>query len=112
MALKRMETPRVGRQIAGMGKPKSKDLPDLGYLARTGAEITVRVTPKASRNSIQLRDGQLRVTVTVVPENGKANDAVQRLLAVAMGIAPSQLQLKRGQMSREKMFVYSGPSCS
>lgn len=95
-----------------MGKPKKKDLPDLSHLAQTGAEIAVRVTPKASRNAIEIRDHQLRVSVTVVPENGKANDAVQALLATAMGVAPSQLTLKRGQGAREKLFVYSGSSRS
>ncbi|AZV79189.1 DUF167 domain-containing protein [Parasedimentitalea marina] len=93
-----------------MGKPKSKDLPDLGHLAQTGTEIAVRVTPKAARNAIQFKNGQLRISVTVVPENGKANDAVQGLLSKAMGVAPSYLQLKRGQAAREKLFVYSGPS--
>ena len=95
-----------------MGKPKSKDLPDLGHLAQTGAEISVRVTPKAARNTIYLKEGQLRISVTVVPENGKANAAVQDMLSKAMGVARSHLQLKRGQTAREKLFVYSGPSCN
>jgi uncharacterized protein len=34
-----------------MGKPKSRDLPDLSDLAHSGAEIAVRVTPTASRNA-------------------------------------------------------------
>ncbi|NRB19540.1 MAG: DUF167 domain-containing protein [Rhodobacteraceae bacterium] len=95
-----------------MAKPKRKNLPDLGHLALTGAEIAVRVTPRAARNAIELRDGQLRISVTVVPENGKANGAVLGLLSIAMGVAPSQLQLKRGHSAREKLFIYSGPSRS
>ena len=61
-------------------------LPDLSHLATPGATVTVRVTPKASANGIVLRDGQIRVNVTVVPEGGKANAAVQKLLAKAMGV--------------------------
>jgi uncharacterized protein len=95
-----------------MGKPRKKDLPDLTYLARPGAEIAVRVTPKAARNSIELRQGVLRISVTVAPENGKATGAVQSLLATAMAVAPSQLVLKRGQTSRDKLFVYVGSSRS
>ncbi|PCJ08250.1 MAG: hypothetical protein COB16_07900 [Rhodobacteraceae bacterium] len=95
-----------------MGKPKKKDLPDLSHLAQPGAEIAVTVTPKAARNAIQIRDGVLRVLVTVVPEKGKANTAVQGLLAKAMGVAPSHLTLKRGQGARAKLFVYLGPSRS
>jgi len=91
-----------------MAKPKIRDLPDLSDLARPGAEIALRVTPKAARTSL-LRDGDaLRATVTVAPENGKANAAVQALLAAAMGVAPSRLELRRGQTARDKVFVFLG----
>lgn len=95
-----------------MGKPKKKHLPDLSHLAQPGMEILVRVTPKASRNAIELGNDGLRVLVTVVPENGKANEAVRDLLATAMGVAPTHLTLKRGQSAREKLFVYSVASRS
>lgn len=77
---------------------------DLFHLAKTGAEIAVRVTPKASRNRITLEEGQIRVYVTTVPEGGKANAAVQKVLAKAMGIAKSRLTLLRGQTARDKVF--------
>ncbi len=77
---------------------------DLSDLACEGAEIAVRVTPNASRNKV-VRDGEgLRVYVTVVPENGKANAAAQKLLAKALGLAKSRLSLIRGATSRDKMF--------
>ena len=77
---------------------------DLTELARPGAEIAVRVTPKASRNRIVAEQGAIRVYVTVAPEGGKANAAVQKLLAKALGVAKSQLQLVRGQAARDKVF--------
>ena len=77
---------------------------ELAHLAVTGTEISVRVTPKASRNAIVEEEGSLKVFVTAVPEGGKANDAVRKLLAKALGIAPSQLALIRGEPSREKVF--------
>ena len=79
-------------------------LPDLSALARPGAEIAVRVTPRAARNRISDSDGVLRVYVTVVPEDGKANAAVQKLLAKALGLPKSRLRLIRGQTSRDKIF--------
>lgn len=88
-----------------MAKPKVNALPDLSHLARPGGEVCVRVTPKASRDSLTEADGTLRVTVTAPPEDGKANEAVRKLLARAMGIAPSRLQLRRGQTARDKVFV-------
>ncbi|MDK3017499.1 DUF167 domain-containing protein [Pseudodonghicola flavimaris] len=91
-----------------MAKPKIRNLPDLSDFARPGAEIALRVTPKAARTSLT-RDGDaLRATVTVAPENGKANAAVQALLAAAMGVAPSRLEIRRGQTARDKVFVFLG----
>lgn len=72
--------------------------------AEPGAEIAVRVTPRASRNAV-VQDGDvLRVYVTVPPEGGKANAAVVKLLAKTLGIAKSRLTLLRGQSAREKVF--------
>lgn len=79
-------------------------LPDLTHLGNKGTEITVRVTPKASRNTIRVEDNFIRVYVTVVPEHGKANSAVAALLAKAVGIAKSQLDLVKGATSRDKVF--------
>ena len=90
-----------------MAKPKLKNLPDLSDLARSGADILVRVTPGATQAGIT-RDGQkLRVSVSVPAERGKANAAVQKLVAAAMGVAPSNLTLVRGQTGRDKVFRYS-----
>ena len=77
---------------------------DLSHLARPGAEIAVRVTPRASRNAVILDGEAIRVTVTVVPEDGKANAAVIKLLAKALGVAKSRLVLVRGATSRDKLF--------
>lgn len=77
---------------------------DLSHLAVEGREITVRVTPKASRNKIVVEGDAIRVYVTTVPEGGKANAAVQKLLAKAMGLAKSRLVLVRGQSARDKVF--------
>ncbi|MDO6798024.1 DUF167 domain-containing protein [Shimia thalassica] len=80
---------------------------NLSRLAVEGTEITVRVTPKASRNVVKVEEGQIRVYVTTVPEGGKANAAVQKLLAKQMGLAKSRLVLIRGQTARDKTFVVS-----
>jgi uncharacterized protein YggU (UPF0235/DUF167 family) len=77
---------------------------DLRHLARPGAEIAVRVTPRASRNAVVLDGETIRVLVTVVPEDGKANAAVVKLLAKALGVAKSRLELLRGATSRDKLF--------
>ncbi|MFN3647163.1 MAG: DUF167 domain-containing protein [Gemmobacter sp.] len=78
--------------------------PDLSRLALPGAEIAVRVTPRAGRNGIEETPDGLRVRVTAPPEDGKANEAVRRLLAKALGVAPTRLVLVRGATARDKVF--------
>ena len=77
---------------------------ELAHLATPGAEIAVRVTPRASRARVTVEEGLIRVYVTVVPEDGKANRAVQEALAKALGLAKSRLTLIRGQTARDKVF--------
>lgn len=76
----------------------------LSHLAIPGTTLTVRVTPKASRNVVEEVAGRLRVLVTVVPEDGKANKAVVKLLSTALGISKSRLTLTQGATSRDKVF--------
>ncbi|WP_343502982.1 DUF167 domain-containing protein [Alloyangia pacifica] len=77
---------------------------DLSHLAAPGTVLELRVTPKASRNEIREEEGQIRVYVTTVPENGKANEAVIKLLSKALGVPKSRLTLIRGATSRDKAF--------
>ncbi|SDH42242.1 DUF167 domain-containing protein [Alloyangia pacifica] len=82
--------------------------PDLTHLAAPGTVLELRVTPKASRNEIREEEGQIRVYVTTVPENGKANEAVVKLLSKALGVPKSRLTLVRGATSRDKAFRVEG----
>ena len=79
---------------------------ELKHLAGTGREFSVRVTPKASRNRITLsgEPPMIRVYVTTVPEAGKATAAVVKLLAKAIGVAKSDIELVRGAKDRNKVF--------
>lgn len=80
-------------------------MPDLSGWAVPGAEIAVRVTPNARREALEAEaGGPVRISVTVVPEDGKATLAARDLLAKAMGVAKSRLTLVRGAKSRDKLF--------
>ena len=68
--------------------------------------LRLRVSPKAKRNAVLgLRGDVLKVSVTAVPERGKANDAVIVLLAEALGIAPSSIRLLSGASSKDKVVT-------
>lgn len=79
---------------------------DLSHLARPGARLSLRVSPGARTESIlEAADGTLRLRVTAPPEKGKANAAVLKLLARALGVPKSRLRLLRGQGARDKVVV-------
>jgi len=67
--------------------------------------LAVRVQPGASRDEIVGWQGAaLRVRVSAPPRDGRANAAVTRLLAAALGVAPSTVQLVRGAGGRDKVY--------
>ena len=76
-----------------------------------GREFRVRVTPKAASESVRACDdgrADLLVSVTAAPDGGKANRAVTALLARALGVPKSRLQLMRGAQARDKVFRVRG----
>ncbi len=71
--------------------------------------LSVKVTPKAASNRIKVEhkaDGTLlvRVYVTVVAEDGKANEAVIALLAKELNIPKSALTILQGFKTRDKVL--------
>lgn len=70
------------------------------------ARLSVRVTPRASRESVQGFDetGTLRVRVTAPPADGAANAAVVRLLADALRLNSRDVVLVTGASNRNKVF--------
>lgn len=90
-----------------MAKPKTEFPPADAVRALADAEgrLAVRVTPGARVEVLEISEGRLLAKVRAKPEDGKANAAVQELLAGALGIAPSRIRLLRGATSREKLFA-------
>lgn len=77
---------------------------DLKAHLNGATEFTVRATPKSSRDRIVIEGEDIRVYVTTVPENGKANTAIMKLLSKALGVPKTSLTLVRGETSRDKTF--------
>jgi hypothetical protein len=73
------------------------------------ARIAVRVQPRSSKDEIAgEREGALIVRVTAPPVEGRANDAVRKLLAKRLGIAPSRVTVVRGASGRDKLVEIDG----
>jgi uncharacterized protein len=79
-----------------------------------GLIVTVRLTPKAGRDSIDgiayLSDGRtvLKARVGAAPSDGEANGALTRLLAQTLRIAPHDITLIGGAASRVKRLLIKG----
>jgi uncharacterized protein (TIGR00251 family) len=73
------------------------------------AQIRVRLTPRAAREQIAAGDGgSYLVRVTAPSVDGRANDALCRLIARRAGVAPSRVTLVRGAKGREKVVSVDG----
>jgi len=64
---------------------------------------TIKVILNAKEESVELKDGVLVVRVNKVPENGKANEAVVKLLAKHFKVAKNQVKIIRGLTGRNKI---------
>jgi uncharacterized protein (TIGR00251 family) len=74
-----------------------------------GAVLEVRVSPGAKRGRILGLHGEaLKVAVQAPPERGRANRAVQELLAGACGAKASDVAVVRGGTARQKAVLFRG----
>ncbi|HEX2257018.1 MAG TPA: DUF167 family protein [Afifellaceae bacterium] len=85
-------------------------------LAADGIVVAVRLTPRAPRDRIAgietLADGRtvLKARVRAVPEKGKANAALEALLAEALGVPRAAVAVVAGGASRLKSVAVTGKS--
>jgi hypothetical protein len=74
-----------------------------------GALVRVRAQPGSRRNSLTgMREGELCVAVTAPPDRGRANEALVEVLAKALGVSRSRIELVSGGTNRHKRFVVQG----
>lgn len=79
-----------------------------------GLKVFIRLTPKAAANRIgeicETADGsvELKVQVTTVPEKGKANAALVKLLAKTWKLAKTDLSVVSGTTDRHKTILVCG----
>ncbi|HEX2765809.1 MAG TPA: DUF167 domain-containing protein [Candidatus Limnocylindria bacterium] len=73
------------------------------------ADLSIRVVPRASADRVgPYRDGVLAVRTTRPPTDGEANDRVVRLVARALDVAPSAIELVSGARGRSKRLRIAG----
>ena len=72
--------------------------------------LRIHVTPRSRANEIRASrsDGIVRVRVTEVPEDGRANRAVLALLSDRLGLPKGALAVAGGGSSRQKWIEVEG----
>lgn len=76
-----------------------------------GLILKIRVNPRASRTEPEgILDGRLKLRVQAPPVEGKANEAVLKWARKAFNIRSSQVDILRGEKSREKDLFLRGLS--
>ena len=75
------------------------------------ARVEVRLQPRSSRDELTgMRDGVLQARVCAAPVDGEANRALCRLIARHAGVAPSRVEVIRGERGRRKLVRVTGLS--
>ncbi len=90
------------------------DLAQAAKAEAAGVRVAVRITPKARRDGVEglaetVNGGaEIRVSVTAVPEDGKANRALIKLLSKAWGVPKTAISIVAGETDRHKILSISG----
>ncbi len=80
---------------------------------RTGVTLKVRLTPKSSRDEIVgvedfAGEAVLKARVRAVPEAGRANASLVKLIADWLKLPPSSVSVVHGGKSRVKQIAIEG----
>ncbi len=74
-----------------------------------GTRLLLRVVPRAARDGVAgEQPDALRVRLNAPPVDGKANAALVRYLAGALGVRPSAVTLEHGHGARLKTVTIQG----
>lgn len=79
----------------------------------TGLAMPVRLTPKSARDEIVgvedfAGDTVLKARVRALPEQGRANAALKKLIAKWLGVPPSSVHVVQGGKARLKQVAIDG----
>jgi uncharacterized protein (TIGR00251 family) len=74
-------------------------------------DLAIRVQPRAKRTEVAgERGGAVVIRVSAPPVEGKANEAVEKLIADKLGVPKSAVAIVRGDSSRDKLVRIAGLS--
>ncbi|MAZ04674.1 MAG: YggU family protein [Sneathiella sp.] len=79
-----------------------------------GVLLDIRLTPNAAHNRVEgvIIDGEgrprLKIKVTAIPENGKANSALVKLMSKSTKRGKGDFEIISGKLDRNKTLLIKG----
>ena len=72
-----------------------------------GSAITVKITPRSSRNEISeiLADGTIKIRMTTSTDDEKSNQVLVNFLAEVLEIKPAQIDIVAGSKGIDKLIT-------
>ncbi len=74
-------------------------------MGKEGMKVAVSVKTRGREEKVEKTATGYKVSVKVLPVDGKANEAVRKLLAKHLGVPPSSIELVSGHTSKNKVFA-------
>ena len=74
------------------------------------SRLSVKVIPKSGRSELKKVGNSLKIWLLSAPEDGKANDELVRILADKLDIRKSDIVIRSGFSSRNKIVDIVGVS--
>jgi uncharacterized protein (TIGR00251 family) len=72
-------------------------------VGKNGLLLSVHIQPNAKKSEVVgLHGGALKIKIHAVPEDGKANEEIIKVLSKILGIAKSNITIQSGATSRKK----------
>lgn len=72
--------------------------------------IRIKISPNASKNEIIKTDTEIKVKITAQPIENKANKALIEFLSKTLKIAKSNIEIIKGETSKEKTLLFKNIS--
>lgn len=78
-------------------------------MKKSSITITVQIQPKSASDEIAgIHDGRLKIRISAPPVDGKANERLTGVLAKALGVSKSSVEIIRGKTSKIKTIKIAG----
>ncbi|MGN1125732.1 MAG: DUF167 domain-containing protein [Candidatus Gastranaerophilaceae bacterium] len=72
--------------------------------------IKLKISPNSSKNEIIKSENDVKVKITAQPIENKANKALVEFLSKKLKVAKSNIEIVRGETSKEKTLLFKNVS--